>query len=272
MASTITRFALTHPITASQFKNLLGLDIVSTPDPDVLLAGLETLLGGLNTGARTGGPLLMSVSEGNGVKASATVTISSGSGVVGCYVNGKRISVTWATSDTATGTALKSAINADPDAKRFVLATDSSGVVTLTAVAADASGNDITLTAFGTGTTASAATLGGAVASAASGTLTISSGSGSVGGTIGGTSVTVTWATSDTASAAALATAIKANSTVNKWVTASSNAGVVTITCLEKTVIGNNITLVASGTGVTASGARLTGGTSPAYVSFTLNG
>jgi len=95
----------------------------------------------------------------------------------------------------------------------------------------------------------------------ASGTLTISSGSGSVGGTIVGTAVTVTWATSDTASATALAVAINANSTVNQYVTATSAAGVVTLTANVPGVAGNRFTLVASGTGVTASGALLTGGT-----------
>lgn len=95
----------------------------------------------------------------------------------------------------------------------------------------------------------------------ASGTLTISSGSGAVGGTIGGTAKTVTWATSDTASAAALVTAINADTTLNKYVLATSAAGVVTITAVSPGQIGNGITLTASGTGVTASGAKLSGGT-----------
>jgi phage tail sheath gpL-like len=94
----------------------------------------------------------------------------------------------------------------------------------------------------------------------ASGTLTISSGSGSVGGTIGGTAKTVTWATSDTASAAALVTAINADTTINKLVIATSAAGVVTLTALVPGAVGNKITLVASGTGVTASGATLASG------------
>lgn len=95
----------------------------------------------------------------------------------------------------------------------------------------------------------------------ATGTLTIESGSGSVGGTINGTAVTVTWATSDTASAAALAVAINAAADiVSKHVVATSSAGVVTLTAKCGGHAGNAVTLVASGTGVTASGARLTGG------------
>jgi phage tail sheath gpL-like len=98
---------------------------------------------------------------------------------------------------------------------------------------------------------------------AASGTLTISSGSGTVGGSINGVSITVTWGTSDTATATALAAAINAstNALVQNLVTASAAAGVVTITAVQKGKQGNTMTLAASGTGVTASGARLTGGT-----------
>lgn len=99
-----------------------------------------------------------------------------------------------------------------------------------------------------------------AAAVAASGTLTISGGSGAVGGTIGGQLVTVTWATSDTLSAAALAAAINANATTLQYVVATSLAGVVTITSLVPGTVGNGVTLVASGTGVSASGARLASG------------
>ena len=95
----------------------------------------------------------------------------------------------------------------------------------------------------------------------ASGTLTISSGSGAVGGTIDGTTVTATWATSDTNSAALVAAAINADATAGKKVFATSAAGVVTVAALVPGIHGNAITLVASGTGVTASGAKLTGGT-----------
>lgn len=101
----------------------------------------------------------------------------------------------------------------------------------------------------------------------ATGTLTISSGSGTVGGTINGVSVTVTWGTSDTATATALAAAINAsaNALVNKHVTATSSAGVVTLTAALPGNSGNAVTLAASGTGVTASGARLTGGAADTF-------
>lgn len=104
----------------------------------------------------------------------------------------------------------------------------------------------------------------------ASGTLTLATASGTVGGTINGVSITVTWATSDTLSAAALATAIRAsvNPLIAGVVTATSNLGVVTITAVSYGAAGN-VTLVASGTNVTASGARLTGGTTATFTTLT---
>lgn len=101
----------------------------------------------------------------------------------------------------------------------------------------------------------------------ATGTLTIESGTGSVGGSINGVAITVTWATSDTASATALAAAINASGSalVSQHVTATSDAGVVTLTAKAPGPVGNAVTLAASGTGVTASGARLTGGTATTY-------
>jgi phage tail sheath gpL-like len=87
-----------------------------------------------------------------------------------------------------------------------------------------------------------------------------------VGGSINGVAVTVTWATSDTATATALAAAINASANaLVSLVTASSAAGVVTLTADHAGLPGNAYTLAASGTGVTASGARLTGGASTVY-------
>lgn len=105
---------------------------------------------------------------------------------------------------------------------------------------------------------------------AATGTVTISSGSGSITATINGVATSVTWATSDTATATALAAAINAssNALIANVVTASSSAGVVTVTASVPGVTGNCITLAASGTGATASGARLTGG-SETVLSYT---
>jgi phage tail sheath gpL-like len=98
---------------------------------------------------------------------------------------------------------------------------------------------------------------------AASGTLTLSGATGTVGAIINGVSVTVTAAGGDTATAAAIAVAINAsvNALVQNIVTASASGAVVTITAVVPGVTGNCITLAESGAGLTASGARLTGGT-----------
>lgn len=103
----------------------------------------------------------------------------------------------------------------------------------------------------------------GATAAAASGTVTLATASGAVGAIINGVTVTATWATSDANSASLIAAAINAstNALVQHHVTASASGAVVTITSAKKGIGGNTITLAASGTGVTASGARLTGGT-----------
>lgn len=103
-----------------------------------------------------------------------------------------------------------------------------------------------------------------ASAVAASGTVTISSGSGTITATINGVGVAITWATSDTVSAALLAAAINAsgNALVNQHVTATSALGVTTITANAPGPSGNAVTLAASGTGASASGTRLSSGAS----------
>ena len=97
----------------------------------------------------------------------------------------------------------------------------------------------------------------------ASGTLTLSTASGAVGGVINGVTITATAAGGDTASAALIAAAINAstNALVLNIVRATSAGAVVTISAVASGAQGNTITLAASGTGVTASGTRLTGGT-----------
>lgn len=94
------------------------------------------------------------------------------------------------------------------------------------------------------------------LAKRSSGTITFATSSGTVGATIGGTLVTVTWATSDTVSAALLAVAINANATTRALVNAESLAGVVHLKAVVRGAV--SISLVASGTNVTVSGATLT--------------
>jgi phage tail sheath gpL-like len=104
---------------------------------------------------------------------------------------------------------------------------------------------------------------GGTSPAVAYGTLTLSSASGSVGGTINGTTVTVTASGGDTATSTSLAAAINANTTVNPYVFASASGAVVTVSANAAGNLGNLLTLVASGTGVTAghlSSGKLSGG------------
>lgn len=240
-----------------------------TSSPREQIAALGDWLAAIEEGTENGS-VACCIGEADGVAATATITISSGSGAVNAWINGRLVTVTWATSDANTATLLSAAINAsvDPNIVGYVTSSPSTNTVVLTASKTDATGDLITLAVSGTGVTATGTALSGARAAAASGTLTMASSSGSVGGTIGGTLVTVTWATSDAASSTALAAAINANTTVNKWVSASAVGAVTTITALEKSAIGNNITLVASGTNVTASGAKLTGGRSYSFTSY----
>lgn len=100
-------------------------------------------------------------------------------------------------------------------------------------------------------------------ATQASGTITLAAASGTITATINGVAVPVTYATSVTHTAGLLAAAINAssNALVSGHVTATSQAGVVTIKATTPGFAGNAVTLAATGTGATASGARLTGGT-----------
>lgn len=105
-------------------------------------------------------------------------------------------------------------------------------------------------------------TNGGSNGTAASGTVTYATASGTTTVNVNGVAFAQTTGT-DTARAAQLAADIVAsvNPLVQPFVTATSAAGVTTIVSKTKGAGGNLNTLTATGTGVTASGSgRLTGG------------
>jgi phage tail sheath gpL-like len=104
-----------------------------------------------------------------------------------------------------------------------------------------------------------------AAAVQASGTVTLEDGvaTGDIVTTVGVTAKTVTYATSVTATATAIAAAINADTTINKFASATSAAGVVTITAHTPGHGGNGIALSVTGTGATASDTTLLGGTGP---------
>lgn len=106
----------------------------------------------------------------------------------------------------------------------------------------------------------------------ASGTITLAVSSGILTATINGVAIaTGVLAGTDTENAVVLAAAITAsvNALVAGLVTATSALGVVTVTAARGGKAGNAVTLAASGTGATASGARLTGGTNGTSVTTT---
>lgn len=107
---------------------------------------------------------------------------------------------------------------------------------------------------------------------AASGTLTVVSAIATDSVTIGTITLTATsnpttdlhWeidGASDTLDAASLAAAVNANPTLSKVVVATSTTNVVTITALQKGLVGNQIPVSAAGGTITASGSFLASGT-----------
>jgi phage tail sheath gpL-like len=84
------------------------------------------------------------------------------------------------------------------------------------------------------------------------GVLLIASGSGAVGGTIGGKLVTATWATSDANSADLVAAAILADTTANTYVSAASRAATGTITMATSSGV---ITAIINGVSVSVTWA-----------------
>lgn len=205
----------------------------------------------------------VTLSGSTGTAATGTITFSSASGTTTQTINGVTGFSQTTGTDTERATALAAAITAstDPLIAGVLTAASELGVVTISAVTKGTVGNAYTLAVTGTGCARSAATLAGGA-------------NNSVGVTINGVTITtnVTTAASDTAAAVLVAADINAssNALVAPFVSATSALGVVTVTADNKGVAGNTITLAASGTGATASGARLTGGSETTPVSVTV--
>ncbi len=225
----------------------------------------------------------------NPVAASGTFTFTGGAspGTMTTTINGVAVTATGGASDTATAVAVAAAINASTDAlvSGLVSATSALGVVTLTAIgsAIGKSGNAITTAASGTGAAADQVRLTGgtdgtaqATATAASGTFTVATGSGTLTAIINGQSIAITATGVDATDAAAMATAILASEAVGVRgvVTATSALGVVTVTALakgtgDKNKMGNSITTTATGTNFTAGQTVLAGGINAVSTRFT---
>ena len=110
-----------------------------------------------------------------GLKATGTVTVGgtvAEGDVITVTVKGKSVNYALTSGDTTTtltAVSLAAAINADPEISKYVFATSSGAVVTLSAVKPGLIGNAVTLTSSSTGTTT--ATAGAATLASGTGNL-----------------------------------------------------------------------------------------------------
>ncbi len=198
--------------------------------------------------------------------------------IVGAYVPTVGITavtgITWGVDDATTAAAIATAINANATLSSatapVAFATSALKVVTTYSYIPSVFGNTLLHSVVGKGATANTARLAGGVmqGTQASGTYTISSGSGTTTMVINGVSDNVTWASSDTATAAALAAKfqLSTNALIRGVVDVTSSAGVITVKAVKPGYEGNYITLTGTGTGVTVSVAVLAGGAPPTLV------
>lgn len=149
------------------------------------------------------------------------------------------------TSDTACAADIAAQINAHPSLAGVVTATSAAGVVTIRAVDAGTAGNSIVLT-------------GTAVRLAASGSGTLAGGI-----AVANNQFDVSPGSTNTQVATDLARCINASTTalVSGQVRATSAAAVVTVYATNPGIPGNAVTTSTTGGTITASVARLAGGT-----------
>lgn len=207
--------------------------------------------------------------------ADETLTVN---GVVLTFkaTSASRAQITISADNTIQARNTVAIINNNPSLIGVVVATSALGVVTVEAVATGFAGHALTLAEAATGTAVSAATLSGVVASA---TYTVS-------GTpvadetltIGGKVLTfkadadtttenhIAINADNTIQAARIARVINANSVLKGLVSATSAAGVVTVTCTVPGRIGNIISISDAATGVATSAATLSGATATEQV------
>lgn len=254
-----TTITFTHE-RASDFKAR------ATDAPRVVLAQVTNLVQGIAGGGYQATEMTVSQDPASatvelldvgGAMASGSITFSGSSGAWTATVNGVGFAGTSAGDDDAEGDDLATAISASANVAiaGVLTARNEVGVVVIEAVAKGTAGNAITLAVTGTGLTRSAATLTGGL-------------QGSVTVTVNGTSeATNTTNLTDAAAAALVASEVNANAIQSALVTATSSGDVVTLEAVAAGVSGNAITLTStSATGTaTASGAKLSGGTSTTY-------
>lgn len=251
---------------ASTNAAVAGYLVASAASGTVTIAPSTTLFPPVSGGATNAVTV-----ETLGILASSSGAYSGSSGTQTVTINGVAITASSGASDTLTAAAMATAINSSANAlvKGFVYAYNNGATLNVFSLYPGLTGNSIQCSSSGTGNPGLSGRLtGGTLAqntgAQASGQVTIASGSGNETVTINGVAIVTAWATSDTATAAAIATAINGstNSLVRDFVYASSAAGVVTITARAGGVKGNAITLAASGTGCSVTTAWA-GGAAP---------
>lgn len=207
---------------------------------------------------------------GNPVNADTVVVNGSTITFVTTLTTGAQVHLE--TLDTDTAANLVDLINGDPDTYDVTASVDTTGlIVTLSAIEAGTAGNAITLTESATNVAVSGATLSGATADRASGTLTF--GAIAVNAqTITINGAAVTWQTSGASGnnqanigASATDSAQNLKTLINAYpgiygVTAAGAANVLALTAIAEGAAGNLVTLAKSNTVPTLSGATLTGG------------
>jgi hypothetical protein len=223
--------------------------------------------------------------ENLGVVATGTATCASVDAADAIAINGQAITAHATTAannqfvvgatDAATATNLAAAINGSTTAivSKHVRALARGAVVHIFAKYGGIAGNAITLTTTdGTDLAVSGARLTGGTlaqyegAQAAQTTVVSGADGGTYATVINGVTVNATGTNgNDTTTAASIVTAINASTDalVRGHVTATSSGGTVTLTAVRGGHLGNAITVSVTGTGYTATGARLVNGALP---------
>lgn len=211
-----------------------------------------------NTKGTVGNSKTLTASRSAGTATASGATLASGAqGAVTVVINGTSVGPvdTTTLSDTAAATAVAAAIEANGTLGPLLVAVGSTTNVSLTWGTRGTVGNAVTLAA-GVSATGTATRSGATLSGGADTSVLV---------TINGVGLTVdtTTTTTDAGVAAAITSAINGsvNALIDGVVTAATAGDDTDLTADTPGAAGNMITLAVSGTGITGSGNRLTGGT-----------
>lgn len=247
-------------------------DVFVHTNPNLALSNMQNYLAAIVSGSASAS---VNVKVNTGTSTVATKTVTVLTPVPGHILSVNGLDFVADTdfdigaSNTATAANIANAINAtaNPLVYSLVSATSLANVVTLTARTFGSAGNMITVEG---GDTLAPSGVG----TAASGTFTIVNGVETDTVEINGIVFTAVddgnvidptdWelGANDTAAAVNLKNIINAHAELGPLILATSALGVVTLTAKEPGVLGNNITLAATGGNIAESAATLTGGAS----------